>query len=61
MPSTTEALKAGSREEVQNRFVVARTENGWTIELVGSDPETRYLPVERDLWNRILERLRLGW
>ena len=43
------------------RFIVRHTEHGYTIDVVGQDPDTRYVPREqRTLWRRILDRLKLG-
>jgi hypothetical protein len=60
MRSTAESAQADPRDDSM-RFRVSRTEHGYEIEVVGQDPDTRYVPRDkRTLWRRIVDRLKLG-
>jgi hypothetical protein len=65
MPSTVEPRVTLNEGRVvsysDERFHVTRTPTGWTIELIGEDPETRYIPLPKPLHVRVLDRIWLGW
>lgn len=44
----------------EHRAIVKRTAHGWSIELIGKDPETRYLVEALSFWDRISRRFQLG-
>lgn len=61
MPSTVKNVRVPLGHEADDRFVVMRTTHGWSIDVVGKDPDTRYVPRQESLVRRVLHRLSLGF
>ena len=68
MPSTARGRRAKQRlaelPEVQDtspRFEVVRDDHSIFMRPLDPDPSTWFLPPQRSLFRRVLDRLRLGW
>jgi hypothetical protein len=51
----------GPRQLGGRRFLVGKTFYGWSMKLTGEDPESRYRPTVGQFYERVRQRLVLGW
>lgn len=61
MRSTARTHQQGQKAGLEQRYVVTKNKNGYSIAVVGRDPDTRYQPPTRTFWEKFKARLRIGW